>query len=539
MSDIQLLDCTLRDGGYINDWEFGHNRLISVFERLVDTNTDVIEIGFIDDRRPFDINRSIGPDTVSLKNVWGKIKKRPPMVVGMIDYGTCAIENIEPASDSFIDGIRVIFKKHKMHEAMEYCRQIKELGYKVFSQLVSVTSYEDDDMRELISLANEIDPYAVSMVDTYGLLLPDKLLHYSELLDSGLNKNIRLGFHAHNNFQMGFANAIAFLNRKTDRDILVDGTLFGMGKSAGNAPLELLAMYLNDNFDKSYEIRPMMEAIEESILPIYRKTAWGYQKFFYMSAKEKCHPNYLSFFIKQGNLSQSDLDEILSRIEPDDKKLLYDEQVAKKLYDEFLIEKYDDESTYAKMKPLFEGKTVLLVGPGKNIKLQYDLVNKYISDNDPVIISVNHIPKYLNVDYIFVTKSNRYEEITDFLHGSDVGIIATSNITTKGKKFDFVVMRNPLLEKSDMFEDNSFLMILRLLKKISPSKVVCAGMDGYSSYEDNYADPTKEYDFVKKSAVYLNKHVQIALESEFSDLNVEFLTFSHYTDVIDINSAAF
>ena len=200
MSDIQLLDCTLRDGGYINDWEFGHNRLISVFERLVDTNTDVIEIGFIDDKRPFDINRSIGPDTVSLKNVWGKIKKRPPMVVGMIDYGTCAIENIEPASDSFIDGIRVIFKKHKMHEAMEYCRQIKELGYKVFSQLVSVTSYEDDDMRELISLANEIDPYAVSMVDTYGLLLPDKLLHYSELLDSGLNKNIRLGFHAHNNF---------------------------------------------------------------------------------------------------------------------------------------------------------------------------------------------------------------------------------------------------------------------------------------------------------------------------------------------------
>lgn len=71
MKKIRLLDCTLRDGGYVNDWKFGYNNIISIFERLVDANVDVIEIGFLDDRRPFDIDRTIMPDTYSVeKNIW-------------------------------------------------------------------------------------------------------------------------------------------------------------------------------------------------------------------------------------------------------------------------------------------------------------------------------------------------------------------------------------------------------------------------------------------------------------------------------------
>ena len=142
---VNLLDCSLRDGGYINDWEFGHNNLINVYERVTESNTDIIEVGFIDDRRPFDWNRSIFPDTASVRKVYDSAKVRPEMVFAMIDYGTCDIRNIESCEDSFLDGIRVIFKKHRMVEAMEYSRQIKALGYKVCAQLVSITSYDDDE----------------------------------------------------------------------------------------------------------------------------------------------------------------------------------------------------------------------------------------------------------------------------------------------------------------------------------------------------------------------------------------------------------
>ena len=253
MGEIKLLDCTLRDGGYVNDWNFGHNNLVSVFERMVDANIDIIEIGFLDDRRPFDINRSIMPDTDSVEKIYGGLDRKQAMVVGMIDYGTCKLENIKPCSESFLDGIRVIFKKHLRKDALAYCAEIKKLGYKVFAQLVSVTTYEDDEMMDLIRLANEVKPYAVSMVDTYGLMHQENLKHYFDLLNEHLAPEIGIGYHGHNNFQMGYANCIEMASQKTDREMLVDGSVYGMGKSAGNAPIELVAMHLNDCFGKDYD----------------------------------------------------------------------------------------------------------------------------------------------------------------------------------------------------------------------------------------------------------------------------------------------
>lgn len=102
------------------------------------------------------------------------------------------------------------------------------------------------------------------MVDTYGLLHPDDMLHYYEILDKYVDSDVQIGFHAHNNFQLAYANALAFLEKETNREIVVDGTLYGMGKSAGNAPLELLAMRLNDKYSSRYKINPMLEGIEEA-----------------------------------------------------------------------------------------------------------------------------------------------------------------------------------------------------------------------------------------------------------------------------------
>lgn len=116
MGKIKLLDCTLRDGGYVNDWKFGHDNIVSIFERLVDANVDIIEIGFLDERRPFDMDRSIMPDTDSVGKIYGMLDRKQADIVGMIDYGTCGIQNIKPCSESYLDGIRVIFKKHIMHQ---------------------------------------------------------------------------------------------------------------------------------------------------------------------------------------------------------------------------------------------------------------------------------------------------------------------------------------------------------------------------------------------------------------------------------------
>ena len=541
MKNIQLLDCTLRDGGYLNDWRFGYTNTVSIFERLVDAGVDIIETGFLDDRRPFDIDRTIFPDTKSADRIYGSLDKKNALVVGMIDFGTCAIENLAPCEESYLDGIRVIFKKGKMHPAMEFCRQVKALGYKVFSQLVSVTSYTDEELLELIGLVNDVQPYAVSMVDTYGLMDDEWLLHLYHILDEHVMPGIRIGFHAHNNFQLGYSNALAFLKYKGKHDIIVDGTLYGMGKSAGNDPIELVAMTLNNRYQGHYRIDAMLEAIKESIMDFYRNTPWGYKTFFYLCAKNQCHPNYLTDYEREENLSVSMLDELLSTIEPEDKKLLYDKAVGKHYYEEYVAAHCQDGENTNRFLDYIGNRKILLIGPGKNIGLQAEKVRKFANEQNPVILSVNYLPAEITADCVFITNPKRYHDMTlplkEERHKS-IKTLATTNVTCRNGKFDFIINRAPLLEKDEAIIDNSFLMLIKYLHRIGIKEVWCAGFDGYSDKESNYNDPAMEYEFVKREAVSLNKHMKASIAEYRKSMDIHFITFSAYDMEEDIHGAA-
>lgn len=541
MKKMQLLDCTLRDGGYVNDWRFGYTNIVSMFERLVDANVDIIELGFLDDRRPFDIDRTIFPDTKSADKIYGSLDKKNAMLVGMIDYGTCAIENLAPCEESFLDGIRVIFKKGKMYPAMEFCRQVKALGYKVFSQLVSVNSYTDEEMLELIKLVNDVKPYAVSMVDTYGLLDDEWMLHLYRILDDNVLPDIGIGFHAHNNFQLGYSNALAFLKYDGKHDVVVDGTLYGMGKSAGNAPIELVAMTLNERYGGHYNIDAMLESINESVMDFHKKTPWGYKTFFYLCAKNKCHPNYLTDYEKEENLSVSMIDELLSTIEPEDKKLLYDRSVGKHYYDAFVEAQVNEGAVVNQFLDFVGDRKILLVGPGKNIGLQAKKVQKFVEETQPVIISINYLPKEVTADCVFITNPKRYHDMTLSLReGRHVAVkkLATTNVTCRNGQFDFAINRAPLLEKDEKIIDNSFLMLVKFLNSIGIKEVFCAGFDGYSDRENNYNNPEMEYDFVKREAVSLNSHMKASIAEYRKKMDIIFITYSAYDAEEDIHGAA-
>lgn len=142
------------------------------FERLASSGVDYIEIGFLDQTRPFDIDRTITPDTNGMNAIYEGLKTGNSTIVGMIDYGTCNIENIAPCKDTIMDGIRVIFKKQKIQEAIAFCKQIKELGYKVFVQAVSITSYSDEEAlivdNPMIMLIRLLDNIGVAKIALAG-----------------------------------------------------------------------------------------------------------------------------------------------------------------------------------------------------------------------------------------------------------------------------------------------------------------------------------------------------------------------------------
>lgn len=533
MSEIRLLDCTLRDGGYQNDWNFGHDNLISIFERIVEANIDIIEVGFLDGRCSFDINRSIMPDTDSVKRIYGDLDRKAATVVAMIDYGTCGLENIKPKSESFLDGIRVIFKKHLRSEAMEFCGRLKELGYKVFAQLVSITSYTDEEMADLIFLANQVKPYAVSMVDTYGLMHSDNLMHYFNLLNDNLDPAIALGYHAHNNFQMGYSNCISLLSQNIDRTLLADGSLYGMGKSAGNAPTELIAMYLNEKFGKKYQISQLLEAIDSNILSFTSLPAWGYSMFYFIAASNHCHPNYVSYLMNKRTLSVKSVNEILGAID-DNKKLLYDKDCIEQLYMQYQSKDIDDSEARERLHNALSGKEIVVVGPGKTIQTEKEKIIDFCSHNDRIIISINYIPDYLFPDYIFVSNSKRYVQLATSLSRKKYSVIATSNVTDTGRAFNYVLNVSKLLDLSAEIIDNSLVMLLKVLCEMNVSRVYLAGFDGYSGSSANYYNSKMEYEIAKQKADYLNKYTTDFILSIKDKLPMEFITKSRYCRV-DVN----
>ena len=530
MRKTMLLDCTLRDGGYINDWNFGHDNLVSVFERVVEAGIDIIEIGFLDERRVFDMNRSIMPDSDCVKKIYGNLDKKKTMVVGMIDYGTCGLANIKPCSESFLDGIRVIFKKHVKEQALSFCAELKELGYRVFAQLVSVTSYSDEEMLALIKLANEVRPYAVSMVDTYGLMHQNNLQHYFDLLNKDLDISIGIGYHAHNNFQMGYANCIKMLSNSIERDIIVDGSMYGMGKSAGNAPLELIAMYMNDNLGKDYDISQILEAIDSNILQFYRPATWGYNMFFYLAAANDCHPNYVSYLMEKRTLSIKSIYEILGKLEGE-KQLLYDKNYIERLYMEYQDNEINDKQDKERLEQALKGKEILVLGPGMTMQTEKPKIDAFIEAKKPVIISINYVPEWITPSFIFLSNSKRYVQLATRLSQNNYSIIATSNVTgTCQNAFEYILNFSTLMDAEAEFIDNSLVMFLKALTNIGITEVTLAGFDGYTRQASNYYKHEMEYDFVKNKADYLNAYTTDFLKSIRERMQVLFLTKSCYEE---------
>ncbi len=525
-----LLDCTLRDGGYINDWAFGHDHIVNIFERVIASGVDVIEIGFLDERRVFDPDRSIMPDTQSVRKIYGGLDRKQAAVVGMIDFGTCGISHVEDCRDSWLDGIRVIFKKEKLRPAMAFCGQLKDKGYKVFAQLVSVTAYNDDELREAAALANEIRPFALSMVDTYGLLDPEGLTHIMRILDDSLDPDIILGFHAHNNFQLGYINATTALNYPTERAVLVDGTLYGMGKSAGNAPLELVAMYMNRHLGKDYRISEMQEAITSSVMDFQRKSPWGYQLFYYIAAANKVHPNYVSWLMNKRTLSITAINEILQKL-PEDQKLEKNMKLIERLYLDYQKQECDDEAAVEKLAREIGQKPVLVIGPGASLRTHARRVEKFAEEEKPTVISINYIPEFIHPDYMFITNSTRFvQSATKLLKAEnrDIRLIAASNLARVDRDFDYVINYSALIDEAAEFPDNSMCMLIRLLIRCGCKEAVLAGFDGYTPDNVNYFDVDKAYSFLTEKADSLNDYARRFFRETAGRITVTFLTPTEY-----------
>ena len=241
-----------------------------------------------------------------IKNTIGT-KNPNLMYVAMIQYGAISNEEISVCDGTSIDGIRITFHEHEIDSAFVLGRQLSEKGYKVFMQPVGTMTYTDEALLGLISKINELNPFAFYLVDTLGTMYKNDLLRMFYLVDNNLNKNISLGFHSHNNLQLSFANAQELMQLNTPRRLIIDASVFGMGRGAGNLNTELVTQYINSNFGLHYDNIEILEIIDEYIRPLSMQYKWGYDAAYYIASITGCHPNYATFLMNKQTLHIQDI----------------------------------------------------------------------------------------------------------------------------------------------------------------------------------------------------------------------------------------
>ena len=280
-------------------------------------------------------------------------------------------ENFEKCDKNLIKGIRVLFKKNKIDEAIKKAELLQSKGYKVFLQPATIIEYSVEDFKLLLEKTNEIKPYSFYIVDTLGTMQKEQLLNLFEIADKNLDKSISIGFHSHNNLQLAFSNAQALMDLDTDRDIIIDSSVFGMGRGAGNLCTELLMQNLNESYKADYKLNPIYKIFDENLKPIFDKTPWGYSMPLFISAKYKCHPNYAIFLKEKGLQSAEYIDKIISKIE-NSKRNVFDKDYIEKIY-----------------------KENLKSNRGKNIA--FDLDGTLIDSSEGVHNAIRYVEKELNI----------------------------------------------------------------------------------------------------------------------------------------------
>lgn len=490
MKNVRILDCTLRDGGRVIDCAFPDNEIKELSDKLSNAKIDIIEVGFLRDYKTTNYvgNSTFFTDVDQISNFVDRSKKNV-LYVAFVDYGLFDFNSLKSYNGLSIDGIRFGFTKKNYKENYEDIIRcidiIKSKGYKLFIQGVNSLSYTDIEILELVDMVNEIHPYSFGIVDTYGAMYIEDVDRIYRLIDHNMNSDICINFHSHNNYQLSFAFAQEIIKlSKGVRQIIIDATLGGMGKVAGNLNTELIVDYLIRKLYYDYNFDDILDMIDDYIYKYHQKYKWGYSIPGMMAGVYKSHPNNIIYLTEKFRLETKDISRLLSMIDPLDRQK-YDYENIERLYTEYIADKIDDYDTICELRKILEGKNIFIIVPGNTLNTHKDIIEKYIMMNSPIIISVNFVTNYEGA-YTFFGNKKRYVNLANN-RGSKACIISSNIKPDCGE--NYIVDYQSLINRSFKYFENSTIMLLNLLKKVNPGKIAIAGFDGFSeSGESNYVD---------------------------------------------------
>ena len=538
MKNVKILDCTLRDGGRIINCAFPNSQIKDIAYRLADANIDIIEVGFLRDAKSVNYqgNSTFFTDVDQIRPFVNR--KKDTMYVAFIDYGMFDFSTLKPYDGTSIDGLRIGFTRKNFEndheEILECLAEVKQKGYKLFVQGVNSLGYTDRELLGIVDIVNQIQPEGFGIVDTYGAMYMDDVDRLYTIVDHNLDENIAIDFHSHNNYQLSFAFAqeiIRLSNGK--REVIIDGTLNGMGKCAGNLNTELLVDYLVRKRNYDYDFDAILDIIDDHIYNYHLQHQWGYSIPALMGGIYRSHPNNIIYLTEKFRLATKDIKYIISMIDPD-KRMRYDYDNIQRLYQEYNHVKVDDKENLALLERILKGKKILLLMPGQSISQYKDEILKKIEAENLFVITVNFrdetFDKYSEL--AFWGSQKRYEHYTDLR--KEVTSLITSNIESDMED-DIIVNYDSFVDRTQEYSDNASLMLMRILQRVGVVSYYVAGFDGFTVNGSYYNKTDFSEERFRSQYESINKGVAHQL-SMFADSlkhpeDIQFVTPRIYTHI--------
>ncbi|MEX0774093.1 MAG: aldolase catalytic domain-containing protein [Phycisphaeraceae bacterium] len=290
--ELKVLDCTIRDGGLMNDSRFSDDVVRAVYDACVEAGIDYMEIGYKNSPQLFPRDK-FGPwrhcDEVDIRRIVGDhdAKATGLKLVCMADAGKSDWKNqIQPKSESVLDMIRVAFYVHQVPEAVDMIHHAHQMGYEVCANLMAVSSAQEAEIDTALAAIAQTPACTMVIVDSFGNLYREQIdMLYRKYAGAMEGTGKDIGMHAHNNLELAFANTIDAIIMGCNR---VDATIFGLGRGAGNCRMELLLGFLRN---PKFKLRPILKVIQDHFLKLRQEMEWGPLVPYNLTGQMNRHPS--------------------------------------------------------------------------------------------------------------------------------------------------------------------------------------------------------------------------------------------------------
>lgn len=297
--DIKVVDCTLRDGGLVNDFFFTDDFVKALYRANIKAGVDYMEFGYKASKEMFDVNK-FGKwkfcDDKDIRAVVGDNKTDMKIAV-MADVGRCDFKkDILNKKDSPVDLVRVATYINTIPAAIEVIEDCTKKGYETTVNIMAISKSNETDLDAALELLGQSSVGTIYLVDSYGSLYPEQARRLADkYLEVAAKYNKKVGIHAHNNQQLAFANTAEVIIMGVS---YLDATVSGMGRGCGNCPSELLLGFLKN---PKYNINPILNFVEKQIVPLRESgVTWGYDVPYLLTGILNQHPKSAIQFMKEG-----------------------------------------------------------------------------------------------------------------------------------------------------------------------------------------------------------------------------------------------